>query len=386
MKTLAQNISKTILNILSKKNNVFPLHEPCFHGNEWNYVKECIDTGWVSSTGQFVNKFEELLAKYTGSKYAVAVVNGTAALHMCLKIAGVKNNDEVIIPALSFVATANAVSYCGAIPHFVDSEEKTLGIDPSKLDDYLNDIAIVRSNQCINKITGRKIQAVVPVHTFGHPVDLDAIKEICEHFSLALIEDAAESLGSFYKGCHTGTYGLLSALSFNGNKTVTTGGGGAILTNDKKLADYAKHLTTTAKKAHKWEYIHDYIGYNYRMPNINAAIGCAQMEQLPIFIDLKRKLALKYEIAFSKIEGVSFFVEPNFGKSNYWLNSILLDKPSIEKRNFVLELINSKGIMARPAWNLLHLLPMYKDCPKMSLKTSKKIADSLINIPSSVII
>ncbi|KPA11438.1 aminotransferase DegT [Candidatus Magnetomorum sp. HK-1] len=384
METLAQNITKTLMNTLPKEKKIFPLHEPYFSGNEWKYVKDCIDSGWVSSTGKFVNMFEEQLAQYTGSKYAIAVVNGTAALHMCLKLAGIKNDDEVIIPALSFVATANAVSYCGAIPHFVDSEKKTLGIDPVKLEDYLKDIAQINSKRCINKKTGRRIRAVVPVHTYGHPADLDAIKIICERYSLVLIEDAAESLGSFYKGYHTGTYGLLSAVSFNGNKTITTGGGGAILTNNKILAEQAKHLTTTAKKTHKWEYFHDAIGYNYRMPNINAAIGCAQLEQLPEMLEKKRELAIKYESAFQTLEGVTFFTEPENSKSNYWLNCIFLKEPSAEKKKILLETLNTSGIMARPAWNLLHLLPMYKNCPGMPLSFDEKISISLINIPSSV--
>jgi len=384
MELLAENIANALLNVLPPQKKIFPLHEPFFDGNEWNYVKECIDTGWVSSAGQFVNKFEELLALYTGAKYAIAVVNGTAALHICLKLAGVKNNDEVIIPALSFVATANAVSYCGAIPHFADSEEKTLGIDPSKLEDYLNDIAIVRSNQCINKFSGRIIRVIAPVHTFGHPVDLDAIKNLCERFSLILIEDAAESLGSFYKGYHTGTYGLLSALSFNGNKTVTTGGGGAILTNDKHLAEYAKHLTTTAKKIHPWDYYHDEIGYNYRMPNINAAIGCAQLELLSEMIQKKRALAKKYAKAFQLLKGVRFFLEPEHAKSNYWLNCILLNNSTISNIEPVLKTLHSSGIMARPAWKLLDSLPMYNNCPKMDLSFDKQIVQKLINIPSSV--
>ena len=383
MNILAQNITKALQNVLPKEQKLFPLHEPFFNGNEWEYVKECIDTGWVSSTGKFVDKFEEMLAQYTGSQYAVAVVNGTAALHICLELAGVTNNDEVFIPALSFVATANAVSYCGAIPHFVDSDEKSLGIDPVKLEDYLNDIALIRSQQCINKITGRRIKAIVPVHTFGHPVDLDALKDICNRYALVLVEDAAESLGSFYKGCHTGTYGRLSAISFNGNKTVTTGGGGAILTNDRALAEQAKHLTTTAKKPHKWDYFHDTIGYNFRMPNINAALGCAQLEVLPKMIEIKRKLSNMYESAFRSVEGVTFFTEPEYAKSNYWLNSITLNTPSDHNMRIILESLHSSGILARPAWKLLYLLPAFNKNPKMDLSFDERVSLSLINIPSS---
>ena len=253
------------------------LHEPTFDGNEWKYLKECLDSSYVSSVGKFVDQFEENLAEYTGAKYAISVVNGTSALHIALKLAGVQPGDEVLVPALTFIATANAVSYCGATPHFVDSEEHTLGIDASKLRSYLNLIVDVEFNQSINKVTGKVIRAIVPMHTFGHPSDLDALLSISNDFNIVLVEDAAESLGSYYKGQHTGTFGLLSATSFNGNKTITTGGGGAILTNDEWLAKRAKHLTTTAKKAHQWEYDHDEIGYNYRMPNINAALGCAQL-------------------------------------------------------------------------------------------------------------
>ena len=325
MDKLAQKISDTLRRILTDDQNFVSLHEPLFNGNEWQYVKECIDTGWVSSAGKFVDQFETQLAEFTGAKYAVAVVNGTAALHICLKLAGVKANDEVLIPALTFVATANAVTYCGAIPHFADSEKRTLGIDPFKLKEYLSGIAEIRGEECFNKKTGNRIKAVVPMHTFGHPADLDALIQVCEQFSIAMIEDAAESLGSYYKGRHTGNWGRLSALSFNGNKVITTGGGGAILTNDELLARKAKHLTTTAKVPHQWEYIHDQIAYNYRLPNINAAMGCAQLEQLPDFLKKKRALAERYRQAFKDIEGVSFFTEPEFARSNYWLNVLLLD-------------------------------------------------------------
>ena len=270
-----------------------PLHEPSFGGNEWLYVKECIDTGWVSSVGKFVDRFEQQLADYTGVKHAVAVVNGTAALHVCLKLVGVEQEDEVLTPTLTFIATANAISYCGATPHFVDSDEATLGLDPQKLGLYLQEIAEIRPEGCFNKKTGRRIKAVLPMHTFGHPVDLDPLVEICRSYQLELVEDAAESLGSYYKGRHTGNWGKVSALSFNGNKVITTGGGGAILTNDEKLGKLAKHLTTTARGPHKWSFIHDQIGFNYRLPNINAALGCAQMELLPKFLE-SRISAIRY--------------------------------------------------------------------------------------------
>ena len=359
------------------------LHEPCFKGNEWAYVKECIDTGWVSYVGKYVDSFEEMLADYTGVKKAVAMVNGTAALQIALKLIGVQPGDEVLVPALTFVATANAVSHCGAIPHFVDSEEKTLGMDPRKLKDYLHDSCLVNVDGCTNKQTGRQIKAVIPMHTFGHPVDLDPLADICHEYKLEMIEDAAESLGSFYKGKHTGNWGKLSILSFNGNKIITTGGGGAIITNNEELGKLAKHLTTTAKIPHRWEYRHDHIGYNFRLPNINAALGCAQMEQLPGFLEKKRELATRYQRAFENVEGVKFFSEPPHAKSNYWLNVLLLDEANLEQRNKLLEKTNDAGIMTRPVWTLLNKLAMYQDCPRMDLSCAENLEARLINIPSS---
>lgn len=361
-----------------------PLHEPEFSGNEWAYVKECLDTGWVSSVGKFVDRFEEQIAEYTGAKHAIATVNGTAALHVCLELAGVERNDEVLVPALTFVATANAVCYCGAIPHFVDSSEATLGIDPGKLGNHLEEIAEIRDGGCFNRETGRRIGAVLPMHTFGHPVDLDPLAEICARFGIALVEDAAESLGSRYKGRHTGNVGKLSALSFNGNKIITTGGGGAILTNDDDLARLAKHLTTTARIPHKWSFSHDRVGYNYRLPNINAALGCAQLEELPVFVKNKRSLAENYHEAFSGIAGVRFFTEPSFAKSNYWLNALLLDREHAGRRDDLLGATNGSGIMTRPAWTLMHELEMYENCPRMDdLSVAEDIERRLINIPSS---
>jgi len=361
-----------------------PIHEPCFNGNEWAYAKECLDTGWVSSVGKFVVRFEEDLARYTGAKHAIAVVNGTAALHICLMLAGIARGDEVLMPALTFVATANAVSYCGAIPHFIDSEERTLGVDPHGLAAYLAEIAELRQEGCFNRQTGRRIKAAVAMHTFGHPVDLDPLLETCKEFRIALIEDAAESLGSFYKSRHTGTFGRLAALSFNGNKILTTGGGGAILTNDEELGKLAKHLTTTAKAPHRWEFNHDMIGYNYRLPNINAALGCAQLEQLPAFLDSKRKLAQRYADSFRGMRGVHFICEPDYCSSNYWLNTLLLDKANDNKRDEILEQTNKAGITTRPAWTLMHHLPMFAECPKMNLPVAESLEQRLINIPSSV--
>jgi perosamine synthetase len=359
------------------------LHEPEFAGNEWPYVKECLDTGWVSSAGSYVDRFEEMLANYTGVKRAVAVVNGTAALHVALRLAGVQEGDEVLVPALTFVATANAVAYCGAVPHFIDSEMATLGIDPDKLDAYLDNVAASRDGEVVNQNTGRPLRAVIAMHAFGHPVDLDPLAAVCDRHGLALVEDAAEALGSLYKNEHVGRWGRLSTLSFNGNKTITTGGGGAILTDDDELADQAKHLTTTAKAPHRWAYMHDQLGYNYRLPNINAALGCAQLEQLPSFLERKRRLAQHYADVFEAVDGVSFVQEPSFARSNYWLNALLLDEAVAERRDEVLELTNDGGYMTRPAWRLMHRLPMYRSCPRMDLRTAERLEQALINIPSS---
>ncbi|MFC4768242.1 LegC family aminotransferase [Effusibacillus consociatus] len=379
-----ESILDAIKSCVPNDRDFIGLHEPHFSGNEWAYVKECLDTGWVSSVGKFVDQFEEKLAEFTGVKRAVAVVNGTAALHVCLKLVGVEANDEVLLPTFTFIATANAIAYCGAIPHFVDSEEKTLGLDPLKLDLYLKDIAEIRPEGCFNKYTRRRIKAVVPMHTFGHPVDLDPLVELCLRYHLELVEDAAESLGSYYKGRHTGNWGRVSAVSFNGNKIVTTGGGGAVLTNDHSLAKWAKHITTTAKVPHKWEFYHDQIGYNYRLPNLNAALGCAQFEQLPLFLQKKRALAKRYQEVFKTIEGIRCFEEPEFALSNYWLNVLLLNEEQAEMRDALLELTNNQGIMTRPAWTLMHKLPMYKECPRMDVSKAESIEKRLINIPSSV--
>ncbi|MDH7478543.1 MAG: LegC family aminotransferase [Syntrophomonadaceae bacterium] len=377
-------IIQVLKGVLPRERERIALHDPLFKGNEWAYVKECLDLAWVSSAGNYVELFEKKLAEYTGIKYATAVVNGTSALHISLKIAGVSTADEVLIPALTFVATANAAFYCGAVPHFIDSEERSLGIDSNKLADYLYKIAEVRDEGCFNKQSGRQIKAVVPVHTFGHPVDIDPLVEVCREFRLELIEDAAESLGSLYKGRHTGTWGRLSALSFNGNKIITTGGGGAILTNDESLARQAKHLTTQAKLPHQWSFFHDMIGYNYRLPNINAALGCAQLEQLPEFIEKKRTLALRYREAFAEIEGVKIFKEADYARSNYWLNVLLIDDEYSTDRDRLIRATNSQGIMTRPAWTLMHKLPMFSNCPRMDLSGAESLERRIINIPSGV--
>lgn len=377
-----QNIVNAIKSVLPDKEHI-PLHEPYFGGKEWEYIKDCLDSGWVSSVGDYVNRFEQMLCDYTGSAYAVASVNGTAALHICLLLAGVQAGDEVLVPAVTFIATANAVSYCNAIPHFVDVEHRTLGLDPNKLYDYLQEIIEFRGSVCYNRFTRRPIRAVVPMHTFGHPVDLDRLQEICERYHLVMVEDAAESLGSLYKGQHTGTRGLVSSLSFNGNKTITTGGGGAILTNSGTIAKLAKHMTTQAKTPHRWEFNHDMVGYNYRMPNINAALGCAQLEQLPGFIKKKRTLAQRYQEAFQNVSGVRFFTEPDFACSNYWLNVLILDEEFASNRDNLLESTNNTGIMTRPLWVLMHKLVMYQDCPRMDLSVAEDLERRIINIPSS---
>lgn len=359
------------------------LHEPEFGQCEKAYVQECLDTGWVSSVGRFVDRLEVDLATYTGARHAVAVVNGTAALHVCLKLAGVEVGDEVLMPSLTFVATANAAHYCGAIPHFIDSEEPTLGIDPAKLDDYLGEIAIKDSGGCRNRLTGRRLRAVVPVHIFGHPVDMEPLMAVAERWQLTVVEDAAESLGSQYHGTHTGRFGRLAALSFNGNKIITTGGGGAILTDDDALADRAKHITTTARLPHRWSFIHDEVGFNYRMPNLNAALGCAQLEKLPSFLEDKRKLANAYRHALAGISGLRFVDEPSDSQSNYWLNAVLLDEDAAGRRDELLEATNAAGIMTRPAWTLMHHLPMHSHCPRMPLETAESLEQRLVNLPSS---
>lgn len=359
------------------------LHEPQFRGNERRYLEECIDSTYVSSVGAFVDRFERDLAAFTGAGYAVVVVNGTAALHMALQLAGVRQDDEVLVPALTFVATANACSYCGAIPHFVDSEERTLGVDAEKLRDYLDAVAEVSDGVCVNRQTGRVIRALVPMHVFGHPADLDGLLAVARDFRLALVEDAAESLGSSYCGRHTGTHGLLGVLSFNGNKTITTGGGGAILTDDGELARRAKHLTTTAKLPHRWNYEHDAVGYNYRMPNLNAALGCAQLERIDDLLSAKRALYARYASAFSEVPGVRLFSEPAGCTSNYWLQTLMLDEACAEQRDAVLAATNDAGFMTRPVWTLMNRMKHFAACPSMNTATARSIERRVINLPSS---
>lgn len=360
------------------------LHEPRFAGNEWAYLKDCLDSTFVSSVGRYVDRFEADLAAYTGARHAVAVVNGTAALHVALQLAGVQAGDEVLVPALTFVATANAVAYCGAIPHFVDSEERTLGLDPQALRDYLGATTELRDGRCVNLATGRVIRAVIPMHAFGHPLDIEGVLALARDFHLEVVEDATESLGSTIHGKHTGTFGRMGVLSFNGNKVITTGGGGAILTDDTELAKHAKHLTTTAKLPHRWAYVHDEIGYNYRLPNINAALGCAQLEQLSGFVEAKRRLHARYQTAFAGISEARILVEPEGCRSNYWLQTLLLDEPVADLRDELLQATNDAGLMTRPVWMLMHNLPPYRTCPSMPLPVSGSLEKRIINLPSSV--
>lgn len=357
-----------------------PLHEPKFVGNEKAYVIDCIDSTFVSSVGKYVDRFEQMMADYTGAKYAVATVNGTAALHIALKLVGVAQEDEVITQSLSFVATCNAISYCGARPVFVDVDRATLGMSPSSLLNFLSASTTQTSAGCINKTTGRKIAAVVPMHTFGLPCRIDEIARICEEFSIPLIEDTAESLGSYYQGKHTGTFGKLAAFSFNGNKTITTGGGGMIITDDEALAKRAKHITTTAKQPHPYEFVHDEIGYNYRLPNINAALGCAQMESLPSLLESKRTIALAYAEFFSA-SNINFVVEPEQANSNYWLNALILEDK--QAREEFLKELNAAGVMSRPIWRLMNELPMFHACQSTDLTNAKWLEERVVNIPSS---
>lgn len=381
--SLVSSILSAMEEVLGPANGTIPLHEPEFRGRELEYLGDCIETGWVSSVGGYVDRIEKDLAEFTHVERAVAVVNGTAALHICLELAGVQPGDEVLLPALTFVATANAVAYTGATPHFVDSEERTLGVDAARLDAHLGEVAQVVDGVCQIKRTGAPVRALIVMHVFGHPADMDALCDVARRWKLTIIEDAAESLGSLYKGTHTGGRGLLSALSFNGNKIVTTGGGGAILTNDPELGRRAKHLTTTARVPHRWSFLHDEVGYNYRMPNLNAALGCAQLEQLPAMLKRKRELACRYAAAFRPVSGVRLLKEPAGSTGNYWLNALVLDDGDIGQRDRLLQSLNDAGYMSRPIWTLLHRLPMYASSPRADLSTAEGLETRVINIPSS---
>jgi perosamine synthetase len=370
-----------------------PLHEPRFWGNEKHYLQDVIDSTFVSSVGPYVGLFESKVAEYTGAKHAVATVNGTAALHVALLLAGVLPGDEVITQAVTFVATCNAIHYCGAEPVFVDVDGATLGLSPHALAEFLDRYGERRDDGVFNKASGKRIAACLPMHTFGHPCDMDGLLRVCDDYGLPLVEDAAEALGSWcsfdeasekdeqaYKHC--GTFGKLGVLSFNGNKIITTGGGGIILTDDDELARQAKHLTTTAKLPHAWEFVHDQVAYNYRMPNLNAALGLAQLEQLPAFVESKRGLANRY-LSWAKRNAVQIHQETTVSRANYWLNAMLLD--DIAERDAFLQYSNAQGVMTRPLWALMPDLPMYRHCQTDALTQSRRLAARLVNIPSSVL-
>jgi len=377
-----ESLIKHIRHLFNTPTEFIPLHEPRFIGNEKKYVMDAIDSTFVSSVGKYVDQFEEMMCEITGAKYAIAIVNGTNAIHLSMVLAGVEPGDEVITQSLTFIATANAISYCQATSHFVDVDKETMGLSPTLLDAHLQEISEMRNGECFNKNTNKRIKACVPMHTFGLPLYIDGLVKVCDKYNITLIEDAAESLGSYYKGQHTGTFGKLGTFSFNGNKTVTSGGGGAIITDDEELAKRAKYLSTQAKIPHKWEYKHDAIGYNYRMPNLNAALACAQLEQLDFYIKNKRELNDNYAQFLVGNGDVKLVQEVKNAKSNYWLNAVIL-KDKSERDNF-LEELNSKGVMTRPIWALMNHLEMFKDCPKSDLSNSEWLEDRVVNIPSSV--
>ena len=378
-----QNIVEFIQDIYNTKEFI-PLHEPRFIGNEKKYLNDCIDSTFVSSVGAYVDRFEKEFATRVGSKYAIATVNGTAALHISLILADVTKDDEVITQPLTFIATCNAISYIGAKSVFVDVDLDTMGLSPASLKEFLESNCEVIDSKCINKTTKKIIKACVPMHTFGHSCKIQEIKEICDTWHLALVEDAAESLGSYYNDKHTGTFGKVSAFSFNGNKIITSGGGGVIVTDDEALAKRAKHLTTTAKVPHIWEYVHDEIAYNYRMPNLNAALLVAQLEQLDTFIKSKRDLALKYEEFFASNDEIDFVKEPKNSKSNYWLQAVIVK--DVDKRDTFLDITNKNGIMSRPIWKLMNELEMFKNSQCTNLDNSKYLEERVVNITSSVVI
>lgn len=381
---LASKIVSRVEAAIGKSEETILLHRPYFPPSTNRYVQECVDTGWVSSAGSFVTRFEQQLAETTGAKRAVATVNGTAALEMCFRLAGVQTGDEVLAPSLTFVATANAIHHCGATPHFVDVSIERLSVCPDALRQHLKRIATRGSDgKLINRQTGRRIAALCVMHCFGHPAALDELLAICREYEIVLIEDAAESLGSYYRGTHTGRLGLLSAVSFNGNKIVTTGGGGAILTDDEGLADLAKHVTTTAKVPHRWEFHHDRIGWNFRLPNINAALGVAQLEIFETLLAAKRELTDRYRKSFEVLDEVAMLLEPADSQSNYWLNGFRIPNATVADRDAVLEALNNAGYQSRPIWEPMHQLPMFSSAPRSELPRTEQLKGEIINIPSS---
>jgi perosamine synthetase len=369
--------------VVGQEGRPVPLHEPSPYGNEEAYLSQCVRENRISGADRFVSRFERDLAEVIGCRHAVVTVSGTAGLHLALELCGVGPGDEVLVPTLTYVATGNAVRYCGAVPHFVEAEERTLGIDPARLAAYLADIAALSGGQCFNRRTGRRIPVLVPMHTFGHPVDLDPLLEIGLRYRIAIVEDAANALGSRYKGRHVGTFGRAAMFSFNGNKIITTGSGGVLATDDPALAQAALHLATVAKRPHPWIFFHDQVGYNYRMPELNAAFGCGQLEQMPAFLARKRALAERYRDALAGFPGVRFFGEPEFAQSNYWLSTLLLDLPRPELRDLVLAETHQAGLLTRPVWTPLHQLPMYQDCPRMDLAVAESLAARIVSLPSS---
>lgn len=379
----SEDLVQRIRGVIGTEEAFVPLHVPEFHGRERELLLNCIDTGWVSSVGSYVDAFEAEVARLSGCAHGVVVVNGTAALQIALIVAGVKADDEVLVPALTFVATANATSHLGAVSHFVDSAYDTLGICPVRLRAHLEQVAEVRDGATWNRQTGRRIAAVVPMHVFGCPVDIDGLDTVVADWPMVVVEDAAESLGSRYKGRLCGSLGNVAAVSFNGNKIVTTGGGGAIVTNDATLAKRAKHLTTTAKLPHKWAFLHDEVGYNYRMPNINAALGVAQLEQLDRRLAQKNSLFDAYKRAFHGLNGVQLFHAPEGSVSNNWLVTLVLDLSHAQDRDHLLQVLNNAGIMARPIWTLMHRLQMYAQNPRADLSQAEDLEARVLNIPSS---
>ena len=381
---ISKQIVQAVGQVLGSADRPVPLHVPTFAGNEWDYVKECLDTGWVSSVGAYVTRFEEDMARYTGAKHAVAVGTGTAALHIALLVAGVRPGDEVLCPSLTFVATANAVSYCQAVPHFIDVEPVSMGIDAQAIHAYADEQFERRDDgYSYNKHTGRRIGALVGMHAFGHPFDLDGVVALCDDLGCPLVEDAAESLGSYYKGKHTGTFGKVGIVSYNGNKIITTGGGGMILTDDEELAHNAKHITTTGKVPHRYEYVHDIVAYNYRMPNLNAALGCAQLEKIDDLLVQKRDLADRYAQAFQGNEHASILPKPAETQVNYWINSLILSPESASETVPTIEALLDAGLLVRPIWKPMHQLAIYEHCPRMSMAVTEDLAGRVISLPST---
>ena len=378
-----QAVLKAVDEVVLSATRPVALHEPRLGARERELVLDCIDTNWVSSAGKYVTQFEQMVAAATGARHAVAIVNGTAALHAALLLEGVQENDEVILPAITFVATANAVSHAGAIPHFVDSTWDTLGLDPVALEAYLEQISLRTNNETLNRITGRRLRAIVPVHIFGHPVDMPSLNSVAKKYGLVVVEDATESLGSRLGEKACGTFGHSSVLSFNGNKIVTTGGGGMILTDDDNHARRARHFTSTAKKPHAWSFDHDEIAYNYRLPNINAALGCGQMERLTAMVHAKRELAERYFEVFDGLPHANIYREPEGARSNYWLNTLILDRQVAGERDQLLSAFHSNGVHARPLWTPMHMLPMYRNCPRSPLLVAEDMYARCINLPSS---